>query len=138
MITRIHPARILSMVALALALGVGTAPAQQKEPFTEARFAALQEQGALIMLDVFADWCSTCALQQKVLAEYRAQHPGVPLHTLVIDFDTQKEYVKHFRAPRQSTLILYRGKERLWFGVAETRKDVIFTELNKAAAAPGR
>jgi thioredoxin 1 len=138
MMIRFSPAKLIAMVGLALALSNGTALAQQKEPFTEERFAALQEQGALIMLDVFADWCSTCALQQKVLAEYREQHPGVPLHTLVIDFDTQKEYVKHFRAPRQSTLILYRGKERLWFGVAETRKDVIFTELNKAAAAPGR
>jgi thioredoxin 1 len=138
MITRFSPAKLIAVLGVALALSNGTALAQQKEPFTEERFAALQEQGALIMLDVFADWCSTCALQQKVLAEYRAQHPDVPLHTLVIDFDTQKEYVKHFRAPRQSTLILYRGKERLWFGVAETRKDVIFTELNKAAAAPGR
>lgn len=134
MITRIHPARILAMVALALALGVGTAPAQQKEPFTEARFAALQEQGALILLDVFAPWCSTCALQQKVIAEYRERHPDVPLHILTIDFDKQKQYVKRFKAPRQSTLILYRGKERVWFGVAETRPDVIFAELNKAAA----
>jgi thioredoxin 1 len=138
MITRIRPSRILAMVALSLSLSAGPALAQQKEPFTAARFAALQEEGALILLDVFADWCPTCALQQKILAEYREEHPEVPLHTLTIDFDEQKQYVKEFKAPRQSTLILYRGKERLWFGVAETRPEVIFAELNKAAAAPTR
>jgi thioredoxin 1 len=136
MTTRISPVRILMMLGLALALSAGSALAQHKEAFTAERFAALQQEGALILLDVFADWCPTCALQQKILAEYRERHPDVPLHTLTIDFDTQKKYVQQFRAPRQSTLILYRGRERLWFGVAETRPEVIFAELNKAAAAP--
>lgn len=144
------PTRIPRSIALAvavLALGSTAAPAQQQQPakdasraiqkeaFTEERFTALQEQGALILLDVFADWCSTCALQQKVLADYLVKHPDVPLRTLTINFDTQKEYVRKFRAPRQSTLILYRGTERIWFGVAETRPAVIFAALNKAAAA---
>ena len=82
---------------------------------------------------MFAAWCPTCAQQQKVLAAYRALHPDVPLHILTIDFDNQKEFVRKYGAPRQSTLILYRGEERVWFSVAETRADVIFAELNKAA-----
>lgn len=129
---------MMAMVALSLFLSAGAVVAQQKEAFTEARFAALQEQGALVLLDVFADWCPTCALQQKVLADYMDKHPEVPLHVLTIDFDEQKQYVQRFRAPRQSTLILYRGTERRWFGVAETRPSVVFAELNKAAAAPAR
>lgn len=128
----------ISTLVLALALGSTSAQAQEKERFTEARFTALQEQGALVLLDVFADWCSTCALQQRILADYRTKHPGVRLHTLTIDFDSQKEFVKKFKAPRQSTLILYHGKERLWFGVAETRPAVIFAELDKAVAATRR
>ncbi len=127
--------RCLAAAGIALAAITGTAEAQQKEQFTAERFAALQEQGALVLLDVWASWCSTCAKQQEILAEYRKQHPDVPLHTLTIDFDAQKEYVTQFKAPRQSTLILYRGKERVWFGVAETRPAVIFRELNAAAAA---
>jgi thioredoxin 1 len=121
---------------LALALSAGPAAAQDgptKALFTPERFAALQEQNALILLDVFATWCPTCAQQQKVLAEYREQHPDVQLHTLTIDFDDQKEFVRQYGAPRQSTLILFRGTERIWFSVAETRPDVIFAELNKAA-----
>ena len=128
--------RFIPIALLALALSTGAAAAQEihiKVPFTPERFAELQEQNALVLLDVFATWCPTCAQQQKVLAVYRALHPDVPLHILTIDFDNQKEFVRKYGAPRQSTLILYRGEERVWFSVAETRADVIFAELNKAA-----
>jgi len=136
---RMNPAKVFMMVFLALLLGSGSGFAQQqKEAFTPERFAALQQQGALILVDVFADWCSTCAQQQRVLAEFRERHPEVALHTLTVDFDSQKRYVRQFRAPRQSTFILFRGTERVWFSVAETDRDRIFAELNRAAAAPAR
>lgn len=134
----INSAKIVAMLFLALALGAGNAAAQKKEGFTPERFAALQRQGALVLLDVHADWCSTCAKQQAILADYREQHPKVPLHILRIDFDRQKQYVRQFKAPRQSTFILYQGKKRVWFSVAETSPTVIFEELNKAAAARTR
>jgi thioredoxin 1 len=132
---RINPARTIAMLVLALALASTSAFGQQKEAFTAERFAQLQEQGALILLDVYADWCPTCARQQEILAQFREQHPDVPLHVLQIDFDKQKRYVRQFRAPRQSTFILYRGTERVWFSVAETDPEVIFAELTRAAAA---
>jgi thioredoxin 1 len=135
MIRSMHFARVLALAAIFFSLSGVSASAQQKEDFTEQRFAALQAQNALVLLDVYADWCPTCKLQQKILAQYREANPGVPLHILTIDFDKQKQYVRQFGAPRQSTLILYRGTERLWFGVAETRPSVIFEELNRAAAS---
>ena len=109
-------------------------PQQQREAFSPERFNALQEQGALVLIEVFADWCPTCAMQQRVLAAFRAQHPSMPLHTLTVDFDSQKEWVRHFGAPRQSTLIIYKGRQRLWFSVAETRADVIGAQLVAAAS----
>lgn len=105
--------------------------------FTEERFEALQERGALILVDVHADWCPTCKSQQKVLDAFRAEHPDVPLHVLKVDFDEQKKWVRHFEAPRQSTLILYRGEEQVWFGVAENRRDVIFRRILSAAETTG-
>jgi thiol-disulfide isomerase/thioredoxin len=101
--------------------------------FTEGRFEELQGRDALILVDVHADWCSTCKSQQEVLADFREEHPDVPLHVLKVDFDEQKKWVRHFEAPRQSTLILYRGQERVWFGVAENRRDVIFSRILSAA-----
>lgn len=111
--------------------------AQEKEDFTEARFAELQADGALILVDIWADWCPTCAAQQRVLKDFQDENPDAELHILQVNFDTQKPVVTRFAAPRQSTLILYLGEERLWFSVAETRRDAIFTRLNEALAEPG-
>lgn len=123
----------LTTAYLALALGACAASAQQTEPFTEARFRALQAEGALVLIDVFADWCPTCARQQEILEEYAEARPDVLLHVLTVDFDDQKRWVRAFGAPRQSTLILYRGEERVWFSVAETRRAAIFEALDAAA-----
>ncbi|MEX0600049.1 MAG: thioredoxin family protein [Rhodothermales bacterium] len=130
--------RVLTSTVSLLVAGLLLFPAQQawsqeKEAFTEERFEELQSEGALILIDVFADWCPTCAQQQKVLDAYLDEHPDVPLHILQVNFDEQKEWVRAFRAPRQSTLILYRGEEQVWFNVAETSRDVIFAALNEAA-----
>lgn len=123
----------LGLITLALsAPATAVAQGPEKEPFTEQRFEALQEQGAYVLLDVVADWCPTCAAQEKVLATFQEQHPDAPLHILSIDFEDRKDLVQRFGAPRQSTLILYHGTERIWFSVAETRRDAIFEALAAA------
>ena len=105
------------------------------EPFTAARFEALQADNALILVDVAATWCPTCKAQKAVIDAFRQQHPEIGLHVLTVDFDTQKEWVKHFKAPRQSTLLVYKGTEQRWFAVAETREDTITTALLEAAGS---
>ena len=128
-------ARRLALAVAALWLGFcATLAAAATEPFDEARFKALQAEGALVLVDVHATWCPTCAKQQQVLDDYEAARPAVKLHRLLVDFDSAKPWVIHFRAPRQSTLILYRGEQQQWFSVAETRPEVIFEALDKAAA----
>ena len=114
---------VLSTSALAL----------EKESFSHERFEQLQAEGALVLVDVFASWCSTCARQQEILADYVDQHPDVDLHVLEIDYDEDRALVRQFRAPRQSTLLLYKGEDQHWFSVAETREEVIFREINRAA-----
>lgn len=107
-------------------------PALAKEPYSHTRFEALQAEGEVVLIDVYATWCSTCAKQQAVLESYRKANPGKQFVILEIDFDKNKDLVRHFRAPRQSTLLIYKGKEQFWFSVAETRPDVIAAELDKA------
>jgi thiol-disulfide isomerase/thioredoxin len=127
------PARVLGVMIVTLILGAAGGAHAATEAFTEERFKALQAADALVLVDVHADWCPTCAKQQKVLDAYEAARPAVELHRLLVDFDDQKRWVKHFRAPRQSTLILYRGTEQLWFGVAETRENKLFEAIDEAA-----
>lgn len=107
--------------------------ALDSEPFTEERFEALQAEGALVLVDVWATWCPTCKRQREILADFQDTHPEVDFTILEVDFDDDKRLVRQFRAPRQSTLVLYRGEEQVWFSVAETRENVIFEELLSAA-----
>lgn len=108
-----------------------SAHALEAEPFTKARFDALQAQGAPILVDVFAPWCPTCAKQREVFATYQRENPDTKLVILEVHFDDQKEWVKYFKAPRQSTLVLFDGAERVWFSVAETRKEKIYSAFEE-------
>jgi thioredoxin 1 len=68
---------------------------------------------------------------QRVRAKATSSTPGSK-RVMKVDFDTQKQWVTHFRAPGQSTLILFHGDEQIWFSVGETRRQVIFDVLEKA------
>ncbi len=111
---------------------VGSAQALEKEAYSQARFDALQAAGEVVLIDVYASWCPTCKKQQEALEAYRSANPEKKFTILVVDFDKNKDLVRHFRAPRQSTLLIYKGKEQFWFSVAETRPDVIAAVLDKA------
>lgn len=126
--------RLFAALVLMLALPI-SAMALEKEPFSEKRFEELQAAGEVVLVDVYAPWCSTCKRQQEILSQYRADNPDKAFYILEVNFDDDKQWVKHFRAPRQSTLLLYSGEEQFWYSVAETRKDVIAGELDKALAA---
>jgi len=118
--------------SMALFLAFTNAYALDKEPFTQARFDALQAAGAVVLVDVYAPWCPTCRQQQKALEQYRANNPGKKFTILEVDYDKNKDVVRQFRAPRQATLLLYRGTTQHWFAVAESRPEVIAAELSKA------
>lgn len=102
------------------------------EPYNEDRFKTLQAQNKLILVEVNAPWCPVCQAQQKVLKYYQRKNPDSGLHVLTIDFDTQKDLVRQFRAPRQSALFLYAGADRVWFSVGEKRTHIITGQIEAA------
>ena len=110
----------------------GQAASLQKEPYSPKRFEQLQASGQVILIDIYAPWCPTCQKQQIALEQYRMANPGKQFTILEVDYDTDREAVKFFHAPRQSTLLIYRGSQQHWFSVAETRPEVIAAELNNA------
>lgn len=120
------------MACFMLAFMSSSAHAVEKEAFTQERFDQLQEAGEVVLVEVFASWCTTCAKQQVAIEKYRSDNPEKSFTILEIDYDDQKALVRQFRAPRQSTLLIYRGDEQFWFSVAETRPEVIAAELDKA------
>ena len=104
----------------------------EKKPYSQALFESLSAKDEVVLVDVYADWCSTCAKQQKAIGAYLAANPDKPVHVLEVDFDKDKDAVKKLRAPRQSTLLIYKGGKQFWYSVAESRPEVIAAELDKA------
>lgn len=107
----------------------------QSMDFTEQAWKEAQRQNQVTLLVVHADWCPTCKAQHKVLSSYFKDNPNSKINQLIINFDTQKNWVTYFKAPRQSTLMLYKGDKQIWFSVAETREDKIFKVLKDAESA---
>ena len=127
----------IALISVVITLSSVAQAAVEKEAFTEVRYNELRKSGKVFLVDVYATWCPTCAKQQDILATYGKNNPKKNLNVLVVDFDNDKKWVRYFKAPRQSTLLLYSGEEQLWFSVGETRYDVIADELDKALNAGG-
>ncbi len=125
----------LSLLAAFLAALATSGQALEAEPFSQHRFEQLQAEDALILIDIWATWCPTCRRQREILARFQSEHPEVELHILEVDFDRDKEVVRQFRAPRQSTLLLFRGEQQVWYGVAETRREVIYDTILQAPSS---
>lgn len=102
------------------------------QPFTQAQFDALQQQGKPILVWTHADWCPTCRAQGKVLDELLPMPALQGLTVLKVDFDNQKPVVRAFRAVRQSTFILFKGGKEIGRSLGDTRRDSILAFLKQA------
>lgn len=129
---------VRGLVALFLLSSLTVVKADVEKAYDENLYERLTEGGEVVLVDIYASWCPTCAKQQKVLQDYINNNPDKIFHILKVDFDTQKDVVKKFQAPRQSTLILFVGQERYWFSVAETRYEKIAEQLDQAIAEAKR
>lgn len=99
------------LAAAVLFLSAGGASALEFRRYTPEDFAAAQAQGAPIIVDVHATWCPTCQAQRRVI-EQLAEDPRFDnVVIFVIDYDTEKAYMRMQRVSERSTLIAFRGGE---------------------------
>jgi thioredoxin 1 len=125
---------IASTAALAAASSTG-ALAQTASPtvkFTAANFAAAQNAGKSIVVEVSAPWCPTCRTQKPIIQSLLANPDFKDVMLLEVDFDSQKDVLAQLRVSAQSTLISYKGKTETSRSVGETRAPEI-EKLFKAA-----
>lgn len=140
LIDRRQTIALLSVAALALTFPVlrgssafaeeGNAP----QPFTEAAFDAAQKAGKPILVDTYATWCQICARQAPIIEKMRAEPKFKQLVIFKVNFDTQKDVMRKFRASVQSTLIAFHGTKEVGRSSGETQPEWIEDLVDKALA----
>ncbi|HMK90648.1 MAG TPA: thioredoxin family protein [Methylocystis sp.] len=124
--------RRLVTAALLLATAAPAAVAAERTPYSPQAFASAQASGASILVEIFAPWCPICRAQQEILTKLEAQQKFKTLKIYRVDFDNQKDAVRTFGASRQSTLIVFKGKDERDRSVGDTNADSLAALLDKA------
>lgn len=112
---------LLAALGLCLTLPFATlAVAADKAPFDAAAFEAAQASGKPILIDVSAPWCPTCKAQAPILSKLMSEPRFKGVVAFNVDYDSRKDVLKRFNVQRQSTLIVFKGKQEAGRSVADT------------------
>jgi thiol-disulfide isomerase/thioredoxin len=106
--------------------------AAEEQPFTRQAFLAAQKDGKSILVEIHASWCPTCQAQRPILGKLFADPKFKNLAVFRVDFDSQKDEVRNFKARIQSTLITFKGNEEIARSVGDTNPDSIADLLTLA------
>ena len=124
------------LLALALSFPVVISPllasAAEILPYTSSAFAAAQKAGTPILVEITASWCPTCKAQKPILSKLESDPRFKDLKVFDVDFDSQKDLVRSFKATMQSTLIAFKGDHETARSVGDTNQDSIEALLQKA------
>ena len=124
---------LLGVLGLCLTLNLASvAFAQEKKPFDRANFEAAQAAGKPILIDVSAPWCPTCKAQAPILSKLMSDPRYKGVIAFNIDYDSQKDLLRKFNVQRQSTLIVFKGKQEAGRSVGDTNPASIEAMLAKA------
>jgi thiol-disulfide isomerase/thioredoxin len=134
MITRRFLIKAAAAAAATASVLCASAPAfaAEEQPFTRQAFLAAQKDGKSILVEIHASWCPTCQAQRPILGKLFADPKFKNLAVFRVDFDSQKDEVRNFKARIQSTLITFKGNEEIARSVGDTNADAIADLLTLA------
>ncbi|SHI39184.1 Thioredoxin [Shimia gijangensis] len=97
------------------------------------------DAGDTVFLDFKADWCSTCAAQERVINALKGENPDYEKNIVFVnvDWDTySKDALTMFlNIPRRSTLVVLKGEDELGRIVAGTSRGDIKALMDTALKA---
>jgi len=127
-----HRRTLVIAGALAGFMQVRGASAAEVAPYTQQAFAAAQAEGKPILVHIQASWCPVCAKQRPILGQLEQEPAYKSLVVLNVDFDTQKDIVRAMGANKQSTLIVFHGKDERGRSVGDSEAATIQSLVAKS------
>ena len=128
----------LGTSAAALLAGQARAAAGFKD-YTPGMIETLLGQGKTVFVDYAADWCGTCARQERVMGELMQENPAYlkNVEFVRVDWDDYRkaDVTTSRQIPRRSTLLVLKGNKELGRIVAGTAKADIKALMDTALAA---
>ena len=126
--------RLVLVCATALVVAAAAAPRGQQmntmnsvRPFTKEAFDAAAAEGKTILVDFHAPWCPVCRAQEpKVTARLNGDFRHVVAFR--VDYDSNAPLRKAMNVQKQSTLILFHGRNEL-ARLSYTSEDKALDEL---------
>lgn len=107
--------------------------------YTPGMVNKLLSEGKTVLIDYAADWCSTCARQERVIQSLKQENPDYEANIVFVrvDWDDYRraEITTSHNIPRRSTLIVLKGDQELGRIVADTRASEIQNLLDVALKA---
>ena len=132
---------LLALAASSLILPGLSFPALAGERvfYTPGLAEAAMDDGKVVFLDFWTDWCSTCATQDRVMADLRAANPAydAAITFITVDWDiyADSELSQALKIPRRSTLVALKGEDELGRIVAGTAREEIKALMDLALTA---
>ncbi len=123
--------RLFALIAVIGALVVGgmqlsaQSSASGWQTYDEAEFMMAQGKGKTIVVDVYADWCPTCRAQAPILDELRKERQNGDTLFVKVNFDDEKAFLRRHRIPRQSTVLVFKGKKEVARSIAQTNRSAL-------------
>ena len=120
--------RLFALIAVIGALVVGAMQLSAQantsgwQTYNEAEFIMAQGKGKTIVVDVYADWCPTCRAQAPILDELREERQNGNTLFVKVNFDDEKAFLRRHRVPRQSTVLVFKGKKEVARTIAQTNR----------------
>ncbi|KLI65081.1 hypothetical protein AAV99_00475 [Aurantiacibacter marinus] len=110
------------MAALFAALPLAATAQVSWTNYSATSFAAAQQEGRTIVVDVHADWCPTCRAQTPILNELRSDPRLADAIFMRVDFDNDRDFLRAHRIARQSTILVFRDGDEKGRSIAETNR----------------
>ena len=123
---------LLGALALSALVSLGAAAHAMDQKFDQNAFEAAQAAGKPILIEVTAPWCPVCKAQAPILSKLKSDARFKNLASFNIDFDSQKDLLRKFNVQKQSTLIVFKGKQEAGRSTGDTNAGSIEQLLGKS------